>query len=153
MRSDWHQETPQDPGLFNSKKFNLSARPDQRHPLVFNASISMQMWACADVDYLPLAAFCRVTFPPRVTTVFAPLSCLSNIESLSFLEPGSICLSRIRTPEAYKCVCVWGGGSVWDDLCRAKKKICVFDRAGDGHLSVMCQRRRMKGDDLDLSFH
>lgn len=60
----------------------------------FNASISMQMCSSANVDYLPLAVFFQMTFPLCVMTLFAPLSCLSNIERFFDLKLSSICLNE-----------------------------------------------------------
>lgn len=82
---------------YNPKNFNFIAYPDQRHGLILNASISMQMSTSANVDYLPLVAFCRITFPAYVMTLFAPVSCLSNIEPLVLLMLWSICLNRIKS--------------------------------------------------------
>lgn len=86
--------------------FNISTCPEQRHRLVLNASISMQMFTSASADYLPLAAFSMMTFPPHVTALFAPLSCLSNTEPFFFMMLWCVCLNRIRALEAYK----------WDSL-------------------------------------
>lgn len=102
MRSEGDYEMKQHLRLFNSKNL-ISARAQTRDSVwVLNASISMQMCISASADYLPLGSFPGMTFPPHVMTLFAPLSCLSDIEPFFFMTLWSVCLNRIRALEAYK---------------------------------------------------